>query len=126
MDIPGSSSAMAQADPSMHEHEWRASQNWPPLTRMDIVGIAVAGLGTAALIMIATITADGDSGSYGAITIARVLIATGALLINLAHVVGIFFFESVDYHGGFQRFFAGLSMFGTIGALIVSLAIGLL
>ena len=59
-------------------------------------------------------------------TIATILIATGALLINLAHVVGIFFFESVDYHGPFQRFFARLSMFGTLGAVVVSLAIGLL
>src|SRR5215204_220644 len=72
------------------------SRNWPPLSRMDIVGIAVAGL------------------------------ATGALLINMAHVVGILFFESVDYHGPFQRFFARLSMFGTAAAVTVSLAIGLL
>jgi hypothetical protein len=117
---------MAHADPSMHQHEWRASQNWPPLSRMDILGILVAALGTAALVLIAVVTADGDAGSYGAVTIARILIATGAILINLAHVVGIFFFESVDYHGPFQRFFAGLSMFGTLGALIVSLGIGLL
>jgi len=95
---------MAQADPTMHEREWRASGNWPPLSRTDIVGIAVAGLGTAALI----------------------LIATGALLINMAHVVGIFFFESVDYHGPFQRFFERLSMFGTTAAVVISLAIGLL
>ena len=66
-------------------------------------------------------TADGDAGSYGPVTIARILIATGVLLINLAHVVGIFFFESVDYHGPFQRFFARLSMFGTLGAVVVSL-----
>jgi hypothetical protein len=117
---------MAHADPRLHEHEWRASSNWPPLSRADIVGIAVAGLGTAALILIAAITADADSGSYGAVTIARILIATGALLINMAHVVGILFFESVDYHGSFQRFFAGLSMFGTIAAVVISLGIGLL
>ncbi len=117
---------MPRADPTMHEHEWRPSGNWPPLSRMDIVGIAVAGLGTAALILIAAITADHDSGSYSAITIARILIATGVLLINMAHVVGIFFFESVDYHGPFQRFFAKLSMFGTAAALTISLAIGLL
>jgi hypothetical protein len=110
----------------MHQKEWRASQNWPPLSRMDILGILVAALGTAALVLIAVVTADGDAGSYGAVTIARILIATGAILINLAHVVGIFFFESVDYHGPFQRFFAGLSMFGTLGALVVSLGIGLL
>jgi hypothetical protein len=93
---------------------------------MDIVGILVAALGTAALVLIAVVTADGDAGNYGPVTIARILIATGALLINLAHVVGIFFFESVDYHGPFQRFFARLSMFGTLGAVVVSLAIGLL
>jgi hypothetical protein len=117
---------MARADPTMHEHEWRASQNWPPLSRMDIIGIAVAGLGTAALVMIAVISAGGEHGNYGAVTIARILIATGVLLINMAHVVGILFFESVDYHGPFQRFFARLSMFGTAAAVTVSLAIGLL
>jgi hypothetical protein len=117
---------MAHADPTLHEHEWRGSANLPPLSRMDIFGMAVAALGTAALIMIAAITLDQDSGSYDAVTIARVLIATGALLINMAHVVGILFFESVDYHGPFQRFFAGLSMFGTTAAVIVSVGIGLL
>jgi hypothetical protein len=117
---------MAHADPTMHEHEWRASANWPPLSRMDIVGIAVGVLGTAALVMIAIVSAGGEHGNYGAVTIARVLIATGALLINMAHIVGILFFESVDYHGPFQRFMARLSMFGTTTAVVVSLAIGLL
>lgn len=116
---------MARADPTLHHHEWRASQNLPPLSRLDIIGIAVAGLGTAALIMIAVISAWGEHGSYGPVTIARILIATGVLLINMAHVVGILFFESVDYHGPFQRFFARLSMFGTVGAIVVSLGIGL-
>jgi hypothetical protein len=116
---------MAQGDPEVHEGEWRASRNLPPLTRMDLVGIAVAVLGTAALVLIAVISADRDAGSYGVVTIARILIATGALLINMAHVVGIFFFESVDYHGPFQRFFAKLSLYGTLGAVVVSLAIGL-
>jgi hypothetical protein len=117
---------MAHADPTLHQHEWRASANWPPLSRMDIIGIAVGALGTAALILIAVISAGGEQGSYSPVTIARVLIATGALLINMAHIVGILFFESVDYHGPFQRFMARLSMFGTTGALIVSLGIGLL
>jgi hypothetical protein len=117
---------MAHADPSLHEHEWRASPNWPPLSRTDIIGIAVAGVGTAALLLIAVISAGPEHGSYGPVTIARVLIATGVLLINMANVVGILFFESVDYHGPFQRFIARLSLFGTIGAVIVSLAIGLL
>jgi hypothetical protein len=117
---------MPPADPTLHHHEWRASQNMPPLSREDMLGIAVAGLGTAALILIAVISAGGEHGHYSAVTIARTLIATGALLINMAHVVGILFFESVDYHGTFQRFFARLSMFGTLTAIVVSLAIGLL
>jgi hypothetical protein len=117
---------MAPPDPTLHHHEWRASQNMPPLSREDMLGIAVAGLGTAALILIAVISAGGEHGHYSAVTIARTLIATGALLINMAHVVGILFFESVDYHGTFQRFFARLSMFGTLTAIVVSLAIGLL
>jgi hypothetical protein len=92
---------------------------------MDLVGIAVAVVGTVALIMIALASAGGEHGQYGPVTIARILIATGVLLINMAHIVGIFFFESVDYHGPFQRFFARVSLYGTIGALIVSLGIGL-
>jgi hypothetical protein len=117
---------VAHADPQLHEHEWRASANMPPLSREDIVSIAVAALGTAALILIAVVSAGGEHGSYGPVTIARILIATGILLINMAHVVGILFFESVDYHGPFQRFIARLSTFGTITAIVVSLAIGLL
>jgi hypothetical protein len=117
---------MAHADPTLHHHEWRASQNWPPLSREDIAGIAVAALGTAALILIAVISAGGEHGHYSVVTIARTLIASGALLINMAYIVGILFFESVDYHGPFQRFFARLSMFGTLTAIVISLAIGLL
>lgn len=116
---------MAHADPSTHEHEWRASQNMPPLSREDVISIAVAGLGTAAVVLIAIISAGGEHGHYSDVTIARTLIATGILLINLAHVVGILFFESVDYHGPYQHFIARLSTFGTIGAIIISLAIGL-
>jgi hypothetical protein len=117
---------MAQADPTLHEHEWRASANMPPLSREDLVSIAVAALGTAAVILIAVVSAGGEHGNYGGVTIARVLIATGVLLINMAHVVGILFFESVDYHGPFQRFIARLSTFGTMGAIVISLGIGLL
>ena len=117
---------MAHADPSLHEHEWRASENMPPLSREDIIGIAVAGVGTAAVILIAVVSAGGEHGNYSAVTIARTLIATGILLINMAHVVGILFFESVDYHGPFQRFFARLSLFGTAAAVIASVTIWLI
>jgi hypothetical protein len=117
---------MAKSDHTMHPHEWRPSSNLPPLSREDLVSIAVAGLGTAAVILIAVISAGGEHGNYSAVTIARTLIATGILLINMAHIVGILFFESVDYHGPFQHLIARVSTFGTLGAIVVSLAIGLL
>jgi hypothetical protein len=117
---------MAHTDPQLHEHEWRASANLPPLSREDLISIAIAALGTVAVVAIAVVSAGGEHGHYGPVTIARVLIATGVLLINMAHVVGILFFESVDYHGPFQHFIARLSTFGTIGAIAVSLAIGLI
>ena len=76
---------MPQADPEVHENEWRPSRNLPPLNRMDLVGIAVAVLGSAALILIAVISLDHDrTNPYSAVTIARVLLATGALLVNMA------------------------------------------
>ena len=98
----------------------------PPLTRLDLVGIAVAALGTLVLIVLAAVTADQDGGSLGPLSAARILIALGAVLINMAHIVGILFFESVDYHGTFQRFFARLSLVGTSGALVLSLGLGLI
>ncbi len=106
-------------------HELRPSRNWPPLSRMDLLGIGVAVLGTLALVLIAAITADRDAGTLGSLSAARILIATAAVLINMAHVVGIFFFESVNYHGVFQRLFAALSLIGTPIAIVVSLALGL-
>jgi hypothetical protein len=105
--------------------QWRASRNLPPLTGMDVLGIVVAVVGTLALIILAAVTAAGDDGGIGFVSAARILIALGAALINLAHVVAIFLFESVDYHGRFQRFFAKLSLFGTPLALLVSIGIGL-
>jgi hypothetical protein len=93
---------------------WRPSGNWPPLTPRDIAGIAVAIVGTLLLGMFAS--ADPSA--------ARILIALAVALVNLAHVVGIFLFQSVGYEGLWNRFFSRLSMFGTIGALAVSLALG--
>jgi hypothetical protein len=92
---------------------------------MDIAGMAVAILGTFALILLAADTASADEGPFGPVAIGRTLIAGGALLINLAHVVGILFFESVNYHGVYERFFARMSLIGTPIALAVSLALGL-
>jgi hypothetical protein len=60
---------------------------------------------------------DHEEGRLGAEAAAALLIALGMALINLAHVVGLFLFQSVRYEGIFSRFFARLSLIGTPIAL---------
>jgi hypothetical protein len=107
---------------------WRPSYNWPPLTRREVGGILVAIVGTLLLGVLAAKGVsnshegahDHEEGRLGAEAAAAVLIALGMALINLAHVVGLFLFESVRYDGIFSRFFARLSLIGTPIAVIVS------
>jgi hypothetical protein len=107
---------------------WRPSSNLPPLNKRDIAGILVAVVGTIALGLLA---AKGVSNSHsngndheenrmGAEVAAMILIALAMALINLAHVVGLFLFQSVRYDGIFSRFFAKLSLIGTPIALVAS------
>jgi hypothetical protein len=111
---------------------WRPSYNWPPLSRRDAIGILVAIIGTLALGALAaecvgdaTGPNDLEEGRLGAACAASVLIALAMALINLAHVVGLFLFQSVGYEGIFSRFFARLSLFGTPVALAVVLLLQL-
>jgi hypothetical protein len=103
---------------------WRPSANLPPLSRRDIAGIGVAIVGTLLLAFLAADCAGEPGGISGACA-ARILIATAAALINLAHVVGLLLFQSVGYRGMWSRFFARLSLIGTPTALVVSLLLGL-
>jgi hypothetical protein len=110
---------------------WRPSYNFPPLSRRDIFGILVAVVGTLVLGALAAKGvadshgngADHEEGRAGAEGAALVLIALAMALINLAHVVGLFLFQSVRYEGMFSRFFARLSLFGTPAAIVVALII---
>lgn len=111
---------------------WRPSANMPPLSRRDIAGILVAIVGTLVLGALAAdcVGAAGGAGDFeegrlDAPCAARILIATALALVNLAHVVGLFLFQSVGYQGMWSRFFARLSLIGTPTALAVSLALGL-
>lgn len=107
---------------------WRPSYNWPPLTRREIRGILIAIVGTIVLGVLASKGVadshsngnDHEEGRLGAEAAAAVLIALGMALINLAHVVGLFLFESVRYDGIFSRFFARLSLIGTPIAVVVA------
>jgi len=110
---------------------WRPSYNLPPLSRRDIAGITVAIVGTLLLGMLAADCVrdgggvDHEEGRLGAACAARILIALGMALINLAHVVGLFLFQSVSYEGIWSRFFARLSLIGTPIAVAASLLLGL-
>lgn len=105
---------------------WRPSPNFPPLGRGDLLGILVAVVGTLALGALAaecvgdaTGVNDLEEGRLGAACAATILIALAMALVNLAHVVGLFLFQSVGYEGIFSRFFARLSLFGTPIAIAI-------
>lgn len=111
---------------------WRPSGNWPPLTGRNVIGILVAVLGTLLLgILAAQCVGDApgetnhEEGRLIAACAIRILIALAMALVNLAHVVGLFLFQSVRYEGVFSRFFARLSLIGTPIAVAVSLLLGL-
>jgi len=110
---------------------WRPSYNWPPLSRRNVVGILVAVVGTLTLGALAAECVgdatgpDLEEGRLGAACAASILVALAMALINLAHVVGLFLFQSVGYEGTFSRFFARLSLFGTPAAILVVLLLQL-
>jgi len=111
---------------------WRPSYNLPPLSRRDVMGILVAIVGTLALGALAaecvgdaTGAHDLEEGRLGAACAASILIALAMALVNLAHVVGLFLFQSVGYEGVFSRLFARLSLFGTPIAIVVVLLLQL-
>jgi hypothetical protein len=111
---------------------WRPSYNWPPLSRRDVIGILVAIVGTLALGALAaecvgdaTGANDLEEGRLDAACAASILVALAMALVNLAHVVGLFLFQSVGYEGIFSRFFARLSLFGTPLAIAVVLLLQL-
>jgi hypothetical protein len=110
---------------------WRPSSNWPPLSRRDVGGILVAIVGTLLLGALAADCVgeasghDFEEGRLGFACAASILIAMFMALINLAHVVGLFLFQSVGYEGMWNRFFARLSLIGTPTAIVAALSLRL-
>jgi hypothetical protein len=110
---------------------WRPSYNFPPLNKRDITGIAVAVVGTIVLGVLAAKGVansrsngnDHEENRLGVEVAAMLLIALAMALVNLAHVVGLFLFESVRYEGLFSRFFARLSLIGTPIAVAISVVL---
>jgi hypothetical protein len=105
------------------------SGNLPPFATRDLIGLVIAIVGTLVLGVLAA-TCDsgpGESIEHGGGTspecTARILIAVGVALINAAHIVGLFLFQSVRYRGGWARMFAILSLVLTPVAIVASLLI---
>jgi hypothetical protein len=103
------------------EQEVELSPNLPPFSVRDILGIVVAIVGTIVLALLAANVADHSNTGTAA---ARTLIAIAFALINLAHVVGLVFFNSQRYRGPGRTLFGNVSLFGTPLAIVVSLLIG--
>ena len=106
----------------------RPSGNLPPMTKRDILGILVAVVGT---LVIAALAAGGaaqdqsgflEEGRLDGLGPAMLLLALFVALVNMAHVIGLIFFQSVRYKGPFEKLFSRLSLYGTPIALLVMIA----
>ena len=94
----------------------------PGMTRSDFAGIVLGIVGTIIVaVQAAAVTADSAIGTGW--EAAAILIAIGIALANLAHVVGISIFETVNYRGGFAKFFRTLALTGTPLAIVINTAI---
>jgi hypothetical protein len=104
------------------EEGGRVSKNLPRIRKRDAMGLAAGFLGTAVLFILAGSCPEQDSlrEGFGGCE-ARLLLAGAAFLINLGHLGALILMESVKYHGPFERFFARLSLYGTLLAIVVSL-----
>lgn len=114
----------APKDPEVRDR----SENMPPFSVRDLLGIVVAVLGTAVLIVLAASCSDfstdeGLSSSGLSGCAARLLIAGAIGLANLAHIVGLMLFQTVRYRGFWRNFFAQLSLYGTLAGIGASLLV---
>jgi hypothetical protein len=109
-------------DAAGHEVDIPISHNMPQVPRADLVGMVMGILGTIVVIVLAAAAAADAATETGWPAVA-IGIAIFTALINMAHVVGLTLFESVQYHGGFAKMFRTLALVGTPLALLVNLAI---
>jgi len=97
--------------------EVELTENLPPFSKRDLLGIVVAIVGTIVLAILAANVADHPNTATAA---AKILIAIAFALVNLAHVVGLVFFNAQQYRGFGRNLFGRLSLYGTPAAIVVS------
>ncbi len=119
-DVERKPAGQPEADPDEVEG---GSANFPPFSPRDVLGIAIAVVGTIILVLLAASGGGGGEdlneglGDQGW----RILIAGVFGLINLAHVVGLTLFQAGPYRGFGRDLFARISLIGTPLAIVVSL-----
>lgn len=99
--------------------------NFPPLSVRDLAAIAVAIVGTAVVILLASScdlpAGRDDVGVDISECGVRVIIAWAITMMNAAHIVGLMFFQTVRYRGFWRKFFTVVTYVATPIAVIASL-----
>jgi hypothetical protein len=99
------------------------TRNFPPVQKRSIAGILVGVFGTIALGLLAVAAGIEVDGNIDGGAAAIVLLAIGAFLLNVAHVIGLVFFQSTRYTGVWEKFMARTSFLYTTAAVIAALII---
>jgi hypothetical protein len=94
----------------------------PPLPRRDQLTLVVGIGGTITLGILALLCPEGGEVSGGCA--ARFLIAVGAFMITVWHVVALIIMGSIRYHGFWERAAADLVLFGIPPAILISALLG--
>jgi hypothetical protein len=121
--------AQTATDHDSHGRVAGSTGNLPYFSLVDRLGILVAIVGTVVLVVIAAssgggLSAQHDLGSLNLSSqVVRIAIAGAMGLINIANVVGLVLFSSVDYRGPWHKFFAYTSLWGTLIAIPVALLV---
>jgi hypothetical protein len=108
-----------------------AYKGMPELNKRDVMGIAVAIVGT---IILGILTAAGfnadqvrggdhEESRLGTEVIAMALISIGFALINLGHITGLLIFQGVRFEGRPTRFMSRTSLYGTPVAILACIVL---
>jgi hypothetical protein len=94
----------------------------PPLALRDRLTLVIGIVGTIVLGVLAMLCPD--QGNIGGGCAARILIAIGAFMITVWHVVALIIMGSVRYHGFWERAAADMVLFGIPPAIVISALLG--
>lgn len=103
------------------DEQIQETRNFPPVPLRDAIAIVFGFLGTFVLALISVDAGLADKGELSGSAAVILMLAIGAFLINVAHTVGVLFFESVHYSGIWEKFMVWSSVGYTVLALIAAI-----